>query len=547
MAPRIAVTPGQLGLLTSLFIVAGLNTPFWGRLLVDVQPAAVVDWLFVAAFAAALVAILNAALSVAAFPFVLKPVAATLVILSASIAYFAREYGTAIDANMVRNILETDTRESEEFLTAHLFGFIFLLGVIPAGIIAIAPINWRPLPQTATSNAVRSVMSSAIAAALILAFYANFASTIRENRGLLLTLVPSNVIIALSKYQTRKQARTRNSVSSFGEDARRDEARPTSERPLVTVLVVGETARAANFSLNGYVRSTNPRLSRIDGVLSLKHVSSCGTDTAHSVPCMFSGIGEKKFTVAKAANQENLLHVLKRADLDVLWRDNQSGCKGVCKDVETESLTRTRSAFHTVGVSYDEVLLDGLESRLAAMKRGGMIVLHMIGSHGPAYFKRVPPSFVRFQPTCETSQLSRCTVDQIVNSYDNTILYTDHVLAELIGILRAAEAKGIDTAMIYVSDHGESLGEKGLYLHGMPRALAPKEQTHIPMIVWASPAAQVRLGMDMECLQEFAATKAASHDNLFHTVLGIFAIRTRLYDPRLDILHRCRADLASRM
>jgi lipid A ethanolaminephosphotransferase len=174
------------------------------------------------------------------------------------------------------------------------------------------------------------------------------------------------------------------------------------------------------------------------------------------------------------------------------------------------------------------------------MKRGGVVVLHMIGSHGPAYFKRVPPEFARFQPTCQSRQFSNCTNRQIVNSYDNTILYADHVLAELIEILRAVGAKGFDTAMIYVSDHGESLGEKGLYLHGMPRALARRHQTHTPMILWASSSAHARLGIDMECNQEVAATKAVSHDNLFHTVLGMFDVRTRLYDRRLDMLHRCR-------
>lgn len=541
MARRIAVTPGQLCLLTSLFIVAGLNSAFWMRVLTDVHPATMAEWLFIAAFVATLVAAFNAALSIAALPYVLKPLATALVLLSALAAYFVQEFGTAIDANMVRNVLETNAGESAEFLTAQFLGSIILSGFVPAAIILLAPIRWRPLPQTLSSNVVRALLSSAIAMVLILSFYANFASTIRTNRGLLLTLVPSNVIVALGKYQTSREFHVQKTPRSFGDDARRDEASLASARPLVTVLVVGETARSANFSLNGYARETNPRLSSIDGILSLKHASSCGTDTAHSVPCMFSGIGQDKFTVPAAAQQENLLHILQRTGLDVLWRDNQSGCKGVCRGILSEQLTKRRGRLFEEVATYDEALLDGLEDKILAMQHGGMIVLHMIGSHGPAYFKRTPPAFARFQPTCESSQLSRCTTEQIVNSYDNTILYTDHVLSELIEILRSADTKGVDVAMIYASDHGESLGEKGLYLHGMPRALAPKEQTHIPMILWASHAAQARLGVDMECLQELAATKTASHDNLFHTVLGVFAIRTRLYDPRLDLLHRCRA------
>ena len=202
--------------------------------------------------------------------------------------------------------------------------------------------------------------------------------------------------------------------------------------------------------------------------------------------------------------------------------------------------------FYANSTSHDDVLLEGLALKLEAMKRGGLVVLHMIGSHGPAYFMRVPPAFAKFRPTCNSRQFTNCTRQEIVNSYDNTILYTDHVLGELVEILRAVGAKGFDTAMVYVSDHGKSLGEKGLYLHGMPRALAPKEQTQIPMIMWASASAHARFGIDMECTQEMAAAKAVSHDNLFHTMLGMFDVRTRLYDPRLDILHRCRTPRANR-
>lgn len=547
MPPRRALTPGQLGLLTSLYIVACLNGAFWSRLVADVQPAALTDWLFLLAFAATLLALFNAALSAVAFPFVLRPVAAIVVLLSALTAYFIEEFGTAIDANMIRNVLETDANEAGEFLTAPFLAFFLLLGVVPAALVSITPLRWPALSKTLTANVARLLLSGAVAAALVLSFYASFASTIRERRDLLFALVPSNVIVALGRYSAGARHRAPCAARAFGEDARRDASQQASGRPLVTVLVVGETARSANFSLNGYVRETNPRLSHIDNILSFRHASSCGTDTAHSVPCMFSGIGQDKFAVADAAKQENLLHILQRTGLDVLWRDNQSGCKGVCRDMATELLAKGRDIFHEREANYDEVLLNGLESRIAAMKSGGMIVLHMMGSHGPAYFKRAPESFTRFQPTCQSPQLSRCTTEQIVNSYDNTILYTDHVLAELIEILRALDAKGVDTAMIYVSDHGESLGEKGLYLHGMPRALAPKEQTHVPFILWTSHATQVRLGMDMECLQELAATVSASHDNLFHTVLGMFAISTRLYDPRLDLVHRCRAGRAGHM
>ena len=541
MARRITVTPGQLTLLTSAYVVVVLNGTFWARLYAAIQPTSTMDYLFVAAFAVTLIAILDAALSLAAFPLVLKPVAVTLVAISAALAYFMHEFGTAIDANMVRNVLDTDAREAIEFATPRLFGFILMLGILPALLIARVSISWRPAIQQPFVNLARAALSGTIATVLILAFFATFASLIRENKGLLFVLVPSNAIAAGSKYLSGREPMTPGHVRAIGEDAHRDAAASASRRPLVTVLVVGETARSANFSINGYARPTNPRLDAVHDLLTFKDASSCGTDTAHSLPCMFSGLSAAEFTVPKAAAQENLLDILHRAGLSILWRDNQSGCKGVCRRVATENLAKFSSAaFHADVASYDEALLEGLAPRLEAMTDGGLVVLHMIGSHGPAYFKRVPPAFATFQPTCNSRQFGNCTKEQIVNSYDNTILYTDHVLGRLIEILRGVDAKGIDTSMIFVSDHGESLGEKGLYLHGMPRALAPREQIHIPMIMWMSSSAHARFGIDMECAQEVAATKAVSHDNLFHTVLGMFAVRTRLYDQRLDILQRCR-------
>lgn len=540
MVRPFIISPGKLTFLASAYIAIVLNGAFWSGLIHAVHPNAVGEWLFIAALVVALVAIFNAVLSLAAFPYVLKSTLVMLVLVSAPVAFFAWEYGTAIDVNMLHNFLETDAKEAGDLVTPRFVGFVLLLGVIPAAVIAIIAVAWRPIVPTVVANSARAMISAATASVLIFAFFGTFVSVMRENRGLPLLLVPSNIFAAAGKYAVARYAEPPGALQAFGRDAHRSVVAGAS-RPLVTVLVVGETARSANFSLNGYGRPTNPRLAAIDGLVSLKHVTSCGTDTANSVPCMFSGLGQAAFSINKAASQENLLDMLRRVGFDVLWRDNQSGCKGVCRGVETELLSkRADRAFFDYGESHDEVLLEGLEDRLTAMTQGGVVVLHMMGSHGPAYFKRVPQTFAKFQPVCMSRQFSNCTNEQIVNSYDNTILYTDHVLAELIVMLRAVEAKGFDTAMIYVSDHGESLGEKGLYLHGLPRALAPKEQTHIPMMMWFSRSAHGRLNIDMECLQESAALRPASHDNLFHTMLGILDVKSRLYNANLDFLSRCR-------
>jgi lipid A ethanolaminephosphotransferase len=337
----------------------------------------------------------------------------------------------------------------------------------------------------------------------------------------------------------RSQSRIKTAqVAPFGDDARKV-SKGRAGRSL-TVLVIGETARAANFSLNGYPRPTNPLLSQVPDLVNLSHVFSCGTDTAQSVPCMFSGLGRRAYSYERAVQREGLLDILQRAGFSVLWRENQSGCKGVCRRVPTEFVTTMDyRKFYEVGSSLDENLLTGLQEKIDQLPGDGVIVLHMMGSHGPAYYQRYPSAFEQFQPTCKESQFSRCTRAQIVNSYDNTILYTDHILARLIGLLQANDAKDVATAMIYVSDHGESLGESNLYLHGLPYALAPDVQKHVPMLLWLSPRFQAGVHADMGCLQR-RKDEPASHDNLFHSVLGLLDVHTKVYDRGLDLFARCR-------
>lgn len=323
------------------------------------------------------------------------------------------------------------------------------------------------------------------------------------------------------------------------ETARVETCARDNRRARLLVVVVGETARAQQFGLNGYPRATTPELAAIDGLINFPNATSCGTDTAHSVPCMFSGLGRARFSNVAAETRENLLDILKRADFDVFWRDNQAGCKGVCKRVTTEDLVDHTSGDQGKIERHDEVLLDGLSERIATLSRDTVIVLHMMGSHGPAYWKRVPDAYRVFQPECEDTDLGRCSPEQLINAYDNTIRYTDHVLARLVVILGGAGEHNVDAAMMYASDHGESLGEYDLYLHGMPYALAPSVQTHVPMITWVSPSWTTRLKLDTACMTQ-TASLPVSHDNVFHSVLGVLDVATKVYDPSLDIYRACR-------
>jgi lipid A ethanolaminephosphotransferase len=259
---------------------------------------------------------------------------------------------------------------------------------------------------------------------------------------------------------------------------------------------------------------------------------------------MFSPLGREGF-LARDRETENLLDVLQRAGLAVLWIDNQAGgCKGVCDRVPNVNTSGLKDAvLCPAGECRDEILLKGLDERLAALPadkraKGVVLVMHQMGSHGPAYFERTPPAYKRFVPECTSSHLPDCSRETLVNAYDNTIAYTDHVLGGLIAWLGRHEDNA--TALLYVADHGESLGENNLYLHGLPYALAPDLQKHVPWITWLSPGFQRASGVTTQCLASRADARV-THDNLFHSVLGLMQVGTSAYQRTLDAYAACNA------
>lgn len=531
-------TPETVSFVLALFVVAILNIPFWRLFHRVLAPQSAYEWGFMAAVFIALLAAAYLSFLLLAVRPLLRPLAGLLLIMSAAASYFMLEYGAVIDVNMVRNVFETNWAEAGDLMTAKLFAYVALLGLVPAALLWFLPIEWPGMREDFWRKLKSAAIALPVTAVILFPFVPALTSTFRENRVLRLTLTPSNFIDALNKYTRSKYklART-NVVQPIGTDAVRTP--PAGGRPMLFVIAVGETARADHFSLNGYKRATNPELSQVADLINYPSVSSCGTDTAESVPCMFSGLGRENFSNSAAASRQNLLDVLARAGFDVIWRENQAGCKGVCDRVKTEILTGQKdpaSYGHTE--SHDDVLVDGLAEQINGLKKDTVIVMHMMGSHGPAYWKRYPPQFEMFKPVCSESQFSRCTREAIVNAYDNTIVYSDHVLARLIGILQAG-AGTADTGMIYMSDHGESLGENNLYLHGMPYAMAPEAQTHVPMVAWLSESLRKRASSDIGCLKHSTERKR-SHDNLFHSVLGILDVKTNIYDSSLDLFAPCR-------
>jgi lipid A ethanolaminephosphotransferase len=326
-------------------------------------------------------------------------------------------------------------------------------------------------------------------------------------------------------------------MQAMGTDAvKRPDVAGNGKKNLL-ILVAGETARAENFSLNGYGRNTNPRLSQ-EAIINFGNVSSCGTATAVSLPCMFSNLGRDNYSDEVAKQQEGLLDVVAHSNIPVLWRDNNSGCKGACDRVASESVAELHvEPYCNSEECFDEILLHNLGDYLAQLKGDGMIVLHQKGSHGPTSYKRYPEKFKQVTPVCATSELQNCSQAEIVNAYDNTILYTDYFLSQVIAFLKQ-HADEYNGAMLYVSDHGESLGENNIYLHGLPYFMAPSQQTHVPMIAWISPGFQQAKGLDGSCLAQ-KQDGEYSHDNLFHTVLGLMGVSTSVYDAKLDIFASC--------
>ncbi|MDO8698278.1 MAG: phosphoethanolamine--lipid A transferase [Pseudomonas sp.] len=533
-----AIRPELLTLLVSLFFLAAFNLALWQHLLQITNS----DWqglLLRGSFALLLLAAFNLLLTLMAFRWVFKPLMSLLLLCGAAAAYFMNQYGALIDKEMLRNIAETNPAEAFDLLSIKFGAYLLLLGALPTWLLWQTPVQYRAWHLELLSKAVVLSGCAAIAGGVALANYQGLASLLRNHHELRLLVTPSNIVNASSGYLREQFASAKQPFQRIGEDAVRAIKVSTQRRKSLTVLVVGESARAENFSLLGYGRETNPQLKHEDDLISFSNVHSCGTETAVSVPCMFSNMGRDGYKAAIAHNQEGLLDVLQRAGLQVTWRDNQAGCKGTCDRVTQQALSKSADPqLCNSEECHDEILLQGLQRYIDNLQQDSVLVLHQMGSHGPEYFKRYPKAFEHFTPVCASNALNECSREAITNAYDNTIFYTDHVLATLIDLLRNNEQQ-IDSGMLYIADHGESLGEYNLFLHGTPYVMAPEQQTHVAMLAWFSKGYQQSAGFDSQCLRG-NREQALSHDNLFHSMLGLLQVQTSAYDANLDLFAACR-------
>lgn len=527
-----------LTLLVSAYLVIMFNDAFFSTVQELHGIAGLQGMLYMASLFIFLLVIINFFLTLLAIPWVLKPTVILLLISASAASYFMQTYNIMIDKTMIQNLMATDIKESKELLNFNLVIYITLTGLLPALLVSRITVNYGSPLRFVLSKLVTTTATIVVIGLIATFFYQDYASLFRNHKYVRDLAVPVNYIHALQSYAKQLLPENKPVFQTIGLDSHLgDSWKATSDKKVVSIVIVGETARSANFSLYGYPRETTPNLAKED-VISFSHVASCGTATAVSLPCMFSRLDRSNFDNMQAEYSENLLDVMQRAGLRVVWRDNNSGCKDVCDRVESETVDRSDdSASCSEDGCFDMMLLNHLEQTIAASDKDVVIVMHQLGSHGPAYFLRTPPAFQKFKPFCHTNQLQECSQQEITNAYDNTILYTDYFISRVIEFLKS-HSDQFDASMVYVSDHGESLGENNLYLHGLPYMLAPDQQTHVPLIMWMGDSFAQRFSINKDCLKNKSQDNF-THDNLFDSLLGMLDVKTSVYHPQQDIFNSC--------
>ncbi len=535
---RPAFSVEALILLASLAFAAVYNNSLWKLLFgaADFSAPRTLA-LFVALFLL-VVALQFAGLALLLTRRTVRPVLAVLFLCTALASFYMDRYTVFINKDMLRNILNTDPAEAGELLTVSLIPHLLLYAALPIALLAFSRVAVRPLSRSILIRAGTVSVALTVAVLALLVQFRDASSLIRTHRDARFLVTPTNYLAALYKIGRAAVANPPGPRRPIALDAHRVIAAGGNRKPTLLVLAIGETVRSANFGLSGYARETTPELRQLD-VVVYPRVQACGTSTEVSLPCMFAPVGRRDYDEKRIEHEQSLLQILDRVGYEVVWIDNQSGCKGVCEGLRTDRIPGDADpAFCDGDRCLDGILQSRLDAAVQASTGDLVVVLHMLGNHGPAYSRRYPADFRKFEPTCESAELSECSPAEIVNSYDNAIWYTDHVLAGVIHHLQAQTDR--DAGLIYVSDHGESLGEAGIYLHGLPYGIAPAVQREVPMLFWLSDGLERAAGVSRVCLARESAA-AVTHDHLFHSVLGLLQVESAVREDSLDLFSRCRA------
>lgn len=450
-------------------------------------------------------------------------------LINASAIYYMSTFNVVLDRAMMGNIFNTRYSEAIELFSITWLMFIVVLGMVPVWLISKIKVS--------AVNRLRTLLNMFVVVALSFSFiYFNASSWLWIDKYASVLggkILPWSYIINTSRHFSQQNKSTK------GQEALPDGAFKDGKKTVV-VLVIGETARSANFSLYGYEKQTNPKLEQIQrsgNLLVLNDPKACTTYTTGSIACMLSA-------TENTSKHEALPSYLHRQGAEVIWRANNWGEPAIVVDEYVES-TPLREQCEQQGSSNDchldgRLLVNLKERILTSKKQKVLVVLHTKGSHGPSYYARYTPKFEQFTPVCKSEEISKCSSEELVNAYDNTILYTDDFLARIVNTLNdLSDNSDIPTAMMYVSDHGESLGEHGLYLHGTPYSIAPDLQKDVPFLLWMSSSLQAQKGLSLT-----EAEQADSHSlfNVFHTLLGLLSFESDVYQEELDVVDKAKAN-----
>ncbi|ATA90605.1 phosphoethanolamine--lipid A transferase EptA [Capnocytophaga stomatis] len=424
-------------------------------------------------------------------------------ILNAIAVYFINTYSIIVDESMIGNVINTNYEESSSFFSFKMILYVILLGIVPSIYIIKAKIIKPTVKKFFTTLSLTLVFMIALA-------FANGNSWLwidKNSKQLGGLAMPWSYAVNTSLFYIHKYQENRKEILL-------PDATIKDNEKSVVVLVIGESARSQNFSLYGYSKNTNPLLSKTKNVFHFE-ATSCATYTTAGVKCILEHQNTGDL-------YEILPNYLYRNNVEVVWRTTNSGEPPIhIEKYQTGSFLRENCEGE--GCNYDEVLINGLKEQIASSTKDKiLIILHTSTSHGPTYNKKYPPQFEIFKPVCNSVELANCTQEELLNAYDNTIVYTDYILHKIIENLK--ELKEYKSTMLYVSDHGESLGEKNLYMHGLPMSIAPKEQYEIPFIVWVS-----------EGSKKLKSLENLSQNHVFHSILNFLGIDSPVYNEEMNI------------
>ena len=552
----LELSPRWVALLIALWCTIGLNQAWWRKLSELANEQSLTTWQTLLT-GLVLTSATYLWLMVLSWPKIRRMGWSLMLIVAASVQYFMLHYGIVMDNSMVRNTLETNTSEGLALLTSSLLVHVALYAGLPIAVlyagIRLKPTMWR---RDLWRSALVVLASVGVTVGGGMALYKPMAPLIRNHTEIRFLVNPLASVASFTSVTIKPLFKRKREFQKISADAALGDSyhggkfsnvstahSPT--KPPLLILIVGETTRADHFGLNGYPRNTTPEM-EARHVINWRNVKSCGTNTLASVPCMFSHLGKKDFE-SRRYEYENLLDVLHAAGLNVDWLDNQAGCKDVCNRISHAQADQIASPeavkrWCKDDECLDQLMVELLDDRLKAVsanapQQGTVLVLHQMGSHGPAYYRRSSAPSKHFQPECTTHVTSDCSRSQLVNVYDNSMVETDLFVARTIDWLKTKQDQ-FETGLIYLSDHGESLGENGLYLHGLPYVIAPDAQTHVPWVMWPG-SLLARTSVNEGCVRK-NLDQALTHDNFYHTVLGLLDVHSNTYDSSLDTLQTCR-------